>query len=83
MPMDSMPMPMPMFMAMVKMMVTSSVSDPKSRRSKGMAATRSIINQPLVNNIIVDYLFKTKETSTSGKKKLTALIRRIGSQASL
>ena len=27
--------------------VTSSVSDPKSRRSNGMAATRSIINQPL------------------------------------
>ena len=80
-------MPMVMLMAMMKTMVTSSVSDPKRRRSKGMAATRSIINQPLVNNIIVilivNYLFKTKETSTSGKKKLTALIRRIGSQASL
>ena len=30
--------------------VTSSVSDPKSRRSNGMAATRSIINQPLDDN---------------------------------
>ena len=46
-------MPMVMLMAMMKTMVTSSVSDPKRRRSKGMAATRSIINQPLVNNIIV------------------------------
>ena len=26
---------------------TSSVSDPKSRRSKGMAATKSMMNQPL------------------------------------
>ena len=43
-------------MVMVKMMVTSSVSEPKRRRSKGMAATRSIINQPLINNIVVkDY----------------------------
>ena len=31
----------------VPMIVTSSVSEPNSRRSKGIAATRSIINQPL------------------------------------
>ena len=39
-------------MVMVAMMVTSSVSEPKRRRSKGMAATRSIMNQPLINKLL-------------------------------